>query len=134
MQTAPKRTSEEFTPVDPGLRIFPDPASSGTSFRSTANDPTRGTSVILEGTVKDVRSVDICGVFVEGWVVNTTLNVRKPLDPAQGADDFTTSAEYLLSTSLGGLIIADSVKQSGNENGVKIDRSTSSLLADLAAR
>jgi len=133
VQTAPKRTSEEFTPIDPGLRIFPEPASSGTSFRSTANDPTRGTSVVLEGTVKDVRTFDICGVFVEGWAVSTTLNVRKPLDPAQGADDFTTTAEYVLSTSLGGLIIADSVQQKGNENGVVIDRSTISTLADLAA-
>jgi hypothetical protein len=131
VQIAPNRTPEEFAPVDPGLRIFPEPASAGAQWTSTANDPTHGVTVLIQGTLKELRTIDVCGVYVEGWAASATVSVRKPVDAA-GADDLSTTQDYLLSTSLGGLVVADNVTQTGTDNGVTVSRSTSSQLADLA--
>lgn len=133
VQSAPGRPPEEFSPVGQGLRIFPEPASPGAQWRSVASDVIHGTSMTLDGTVRDIRKLDVCGVNVLGWAVDVSIGVRRPLDPA-GTDDLTTTATFLVATAAGGLFLADSVKQTGTDNGVTIDRSTSSTLIDLVPR
>jgi hypothetical protein len=133
VQAAPGRAVDEFAPLDPGLRIMQEPAAPGSQWTSVATDPTHAVSMILQGTIKEKGGLDVCGLIEEGWPVDVTLTVRRPLDPAGGTNTFATTASYLVSTALGGMIIADSVKQTtvGADNKPTAERSTSSVLADL---
>ena len=120
---------EEFLPIQPGLRIFPEPAVPGALFVSAATDPIHQIAMRLQGTVKETRKLDVCGVFVEAWVTDVTIGVRRP---GTSEDDYMITASFLVATALGGLVIADSVVQTGKDEGVVLSRSTSSQLIDLA--
>lgn len=135
LQTEAGKDPQEFLPLPPGLRIFAEPAAAGTPFVSAASDPSHGTGMALQGTIRETRKIDVCGVFVDTWVTDATITVRRSGAPAakpNDSDDFTITASYAVSTALGGIIIANSVTQTGTDQGVVRERSTNSQLVDLA--
>jgi hypothetical protein len=131
VQQAPGHAPDEFAPLDPGLRLLPEPTTAGAQWTSVATDAIHGVSMILQGTVKEARRVDVCGVLVEGWAADVSVSIRRPGIAA--SDDYTTTATYVVASGLGGLIIADSVKSVGTVAGVALDRQSSSVLDDLAS-
>lgn len=128
-----KASPDEFTPIGNGLQVLPANASAGMQFNSVAADPVHGATMLLQGTVRDVRRVDVCGVYVEGWAVDATVTVRKPLD-ASDTEEYTTKASYVVATGLGGLFLAETVEQTGTDRSVVLQQRTSTQLADLAPR
>ena len=121
---------EEFTPVPPGLRIFPLPAASATTWSSVATDPVRATSITLDGAIREPGRVDACGTVVEGWLTQATLTVRRAGTP-QSSQDMTIRSQYVLVPKLGGLVVGIETLQQGTDRGQAIRVETQALINRL---
>jgi hypothetical protein len=123
---------EAFTPIGAqgagyGLRILPLPAATAATWRSVASDPVRGSSMILDGVVKEPGRVDACGTVVEGWSSQVSIESRAfgRVEPAR------ISATYIIAPQLGGLIVGDVVEVVDAQPDHQVAQRSSALINSL---
>lgn len=101
-----------FAPKPTGLLLLPLPASTGTTWTSTATDPTTGAATFQGSTGTRVR-VDACGQLIEGWEATGRLTLTgtfgsvnssnptggNPTSPPQADLEIVAAPQY------GGLIV-----------------------------
>lgn len=97
-------TGEAFEPSSP-LLLFPLGVRPGETFTSAGIDPKTGQTGQVQAQVLRQERVDACGEVIEGWRTETTITF--------GGGDTTRTQTYnfVASTNLGGIVIAEEVKE-----------------------
>lgn len=94
------------TPFEPlvGVMLLPLPVFVGEHFESAAVDPKSGKVVRVQGDVDSEVRINACGEPVDGWQVNTTMNITTP---GGGSAGFTYN--YVAAPHYGGLLLKEDV-------------------------
>lgn len=114
MQIAdPVAGTMDFTPVTP-VKIFPVPPRAVdplgrpvTTWRGAGSDPVHGSTMTVDGTIKDRERIDACGVLVDSWLVTADVRLAGPLVNQQWTWRLNVATQY------GGLIVAERVQSTG---------------------
>jgi hypothetical protein len=106
-----------------GLLIMPLGVRPGERFQSAAVDPTTGQSYQLSGQIIETARVDACGVITEGWRVESQLG-------SSGPESGTATYNYIVSTNLGGIVIAEETKSTTSEGTFDLAYSIGQLVPD----
>lgn len=96
-------TKGSFNPVVPVL-ILPLPIVGGASFNGAGTDPTTGSSMSVQGTVKGVDRVTGCTDYVQGYRVDAMVT-SSGTDGQAGPSEAQT---YIVETQRGGLVVGNS--------------------------
>ncbi|HEX2850330.1 MAG TPA: hypothetical protein VHN98_07245 [Acidimicrobiales bacterium] len=105
-------TTPAFQPAT-GLLLLPLPVFDGQRFTSVATDPATGQAWQYDAQVVGKDRVDACGTILEGWKVTGTLAVS-------GGSGGTREYTVIVSTSLGGIVIGQSIKGVDGPNTVDL--------------
>lgn len=93
-----------FTPTPPVL-ILPLPIVPGEAFEGAGIDPTDGSTLRIQGSVRKRQQVDACGKVIDGWLVEGS----RTFSGALGANSGTQTYNYIVATQMGGHIIQEFV-------------------------
>jgi hypothetical protein len=105
-----------FTPLSPGVEIFPFPASPTATWKSVGTDPLTGTTEVVgptatdpqgTGSVVDHRRVDACGTPVDSWEATMQGEEEYARGGPNSTVNFTLTID--MATQYGGLIVGDSL-------------------------
>lgn len=106
--------NKTFTPLSPGVEIFPLPAAPGATWQSAGTDPSTGTTEVVgptatdpkgTGTVSDHVRVNACGTPIDAWEATMQGEEEYAYGGPNGKVDFTLTVD--MATQYGGLIVAD---------------------------
>jgi hypothetical protein len=107
-----------------GLLILPLGVRQGERFQSAAVDPATGQTAQLTGEIKDKARVDACGTILEGWGVESTFTMA-------GADGQVSRPwNYIVSTNLGGILIAEDTQFVNTEGTFQLSYSIGQVAPD----
>lgn len=104
-----------FTPTPPVL-VLPLPIVPGESFDGTGVDPTDGSTLRIQGSVRKRQQVDACGEVIDGWLVEAT----RTFSGALGARSGTQTYNYIVATQMGGPIIQEFVSSTNAEGSASV--------------
>lgn len=101
-----KLVGTPFQPTTPIL-LLPLPVTSQETWESAGVDPRSGETLVHNGTVRTVRTLDACGDLMIGWFVESTqrYSVASPAAQAFGSGEFRY--DYMVATQYGGQIIQE---------------------------
>jgi len=102
-----------FTPLTPGVEIFPFPASPAATWQSAGTDPLTGTTEVVGPTATDPKAtsvvdhvrVDACGTPIDAWEATMQGEVEYARGGPNGTVGFTLTID--MATQYGGLIVGD---------------------------
>lgn len=107
-----KGSSAGFNPTT-GLLLLPLPVFDGQQFTSVAIDPATGQTWRYDAQVMGRDRVDACGTVLEGWRVRGVLDVS-------GTGAGTRTYSVVISPSLGGIVIGQSIQGTDGANQVEV--------------
>ncbi|HEV7680323.1 MAG TPA: hypothetical protein VGQ42_17315 [Candidatus Dormibacteraeota bacterium] len=102
-----------FTPLAPGLEIFPFPASPSATWSSVGTDPL-GTTVVMGPTASDPKAtgsvvnhvrVNACGTPLDAWEATMQGEAQYARGGPNSRVDFTLTID--MATQYGGIIVGD---------------------------
>jgi hypothetical protein len=105
-----------FTPLSPGVEIFPFPASPAATWRSAGTDPLTGTTEVVgptaanpqgTGSITDHVRVNACGTAIDAWEATMQGEEEYAQGGPNSTVDFTLTID--LATQYGGLIVGDNL-------------------------
>ncbi len=104
-----------FTPLTPGVEIFPFPASPSATWRSAGTDPLGTTEVVGPtatnpqgtGSVVDHTRVDACGTPIDAWQATMQGEAKYARGGPNSTVEFTLTID--MATQYGGLIVGDNL-------------------------
>jgi hypothetical protein len=102
-----------FTPLSPGVEIFPFPASSSATWQSAGTDPLTGTTEVVGPTATNPKAtsvvdhvrVDACGTPIDAWEATMQGEVEYARGGPNGTVGFTLTID--MATQYGGLVVGD---------------------------
>lgn len=110
-----------------GLLILPLGVREGERFQSAAVDPATGQTAQLTGFIKDKTRIDACGTIIEGWQVESTFTFA-------GVDGTVSRPwNYVVSTNLGGILIAEDTQFVTTEGTFQLSYSIGQVVPDPTA-
>jgi len=140
----PGDTSKDmtFTPVSPGVEIFPFPASASATWESAGTDPLTGTTEVVgptatnpqgTGTVVDHVRVNACGTAIDAWEATMQGEEEYAQGGPNGTVNFTLTID--MATQYGGLIVGDTLVEdyTDQQSGVSTDYAAAATINVLPA-
>ena len=117
--TTAGNSTTTFTPNQPGVQVFSEPAGKGTTWQGTATDPTAAVSVTVNGSVVGNTHVNACGNALDA--VKVTID-----ETVAGINENLTESHVLgIGTEYGGLILSDERKVTGSVSGHQVEQASS---------
>ena len=104
-----------FTPTPPVL-VLPLPIVPGEAFEGAGVDPTDGSTLRIQGSVRKRQQVDACGEVIDGWLVEGSRTFSGGFGQSAG----TQTYNYIVATQLGGHIIQEYVESKSAEGSAKV--------------
>lgn len=113
---------ESFTPVAPGVEIFPFPATAGGTWTGTGTDPTTGTTMVVgptasspqgTGQVVDRQRVNACGTALDAWQATMQGTIEAAPSGPNSSNTFTLTID--MAPQFGGLILSDFYTETYND-------------------
>jgi hypothetical protein len=131
-----------FSPLAPGVEIFPFPASPALTWRSAGTDPLTGTTEVVgptaatpQGTasITDHVRVSACGIPIDTWEATMQGEVQYARGGPNSRVDFTLTID--MATQYGGLIVGDHLVEhyTDQKTGVPTDYDAGATINVLPA-
>jgi hypothetical protein len=111
------------TPAQQASTYQPDPSNPAIpnttgSWTDTQADAEHGTSITIQGADLGKVRVNACGTPVDAWEVQATITIVSRevwgVAPTPAKTELTLSVTYAVATGLGGMIVAETVKDAAN--------------------
>ncbi|MGI8792057.1 MAG: hypothetical protein ACR2H3_02585 [Acidimicrobiales bacterium] len=87
------------------LLMLPLPITSQEQWESAAVDPKTGYSIVMNATVRTVRTIDACGELMIGWFVESTQRFSAASSQNPGSGEIRY--DFMVATQYGGQIIQE---------------------------
>ena len=107
-------TPQTFSPLSPGVEIFPFQAAAGATWQSAATDPGSSQTMVVgptaanpqgTGTIVDKLRVNACGKPIDSWEATMNGTIEGAVTGPNSSKTFTLTID--MATQYGGLIVGN---------------------------